>query len=378
MKDKFLILGAVLSVSGACSTVSTSTAPALQDEAAYSAEDFSSVRKFDAHTHINTADKAFMEVARNNGFELLSVNVDYPDFPSLPDQATAAAALKKAAPQTFHFTTTFPMTGFEEAGWTARTAAHIDRETAKGAIGVKVWKNIGMVERNQAGDLIFLDDPGFDGIVDHIKNKGLPLIAHQGEPKNCWLPLDEMTTENDRLYFAAHPEYHMYKQPHMPRYEELITKRDTFVAAHPKLSVVGAHLGSLEWSIERLGEHLDTYPNATVDMAARMSQLQYQSNGDREAVRAFFIRYQDRILYGSDLTQNPPSDDQRAQNPPIDNSKQFADIAVSVWKSDWLYLATDETQYVSALKADARGLELPKSVIRKIYYDNARRVFFGE
>lgn len=376
----FVCLGllSLLGLVGAC-TANSGANPltALVDEGAYSVEDFASIPKIDAHTHMNIADHAFMEVARKNGFEILSVNVDYSDFPSLTDQAAAAVSLKKSAPDTFHFTTTFPMTNFGKPSWVAETNALIDREVAKGAIGVKVWKNIGMVERGGDGELIFIDDSRFNGVMTHIERKRLPLIAHQGEPHNCWLPLEEMTTENDRLYFAAHPEYHMYKNPSMPSYEDLMTRRDAFVTAHPELSIVGAHLGSMEWSLELMAKHLDAFPNATLDMAARMSQLQYLSNNDHEAVRQFLIRYQDRILYGSDLTQNPPSDEQRAQNPPIDTSQQFADVAVSVWKSDWMYLATDGTQYIGALKADARGLSLPKSVIRKIYYENTKRVFFA-
>jgi hypothetical protein len=77
-------------------------------------------------------------------------------------------------------------------------------------------------------------------------------------------------------------------------------------------------MASLEWSVDELAKFLDAYPNATVDLAARMTQVQYQSKSDREKVRSFFIRYQDRLLYGTDLTENPPSAEERAQNPPID------------------------------------------------------------
>lgn len=343
-------------------------------ESSYTAADFAQVRKFDAHVHANTDDHRFLDIAAKDGFEILSINVDYPDFPPLGRQARVAHTLQAADPRRFHFVTTFSMKGFGGAGWTADAIRHVDAEMARGALGVKVWKNIGMVERDAQGRLIMLDDRRFDGVMNHLEAKGIPLVAHQAEPKNCWLPLEAMTTENDRSYFRDHPEYHMYLHPEQPSYESLIAARDRFVARHPKLNFVGAHLASLEWSVDELTKFLDTYPNATADLAARMTQVQYQSKSDPDKVRRFFVKYQDRLLYGSDLTENPPEPHARAQNPPMDPA-QFAVEADTFWRSDWIYLATSEVQPIDAIKADVKGLALPKPVIDKIYYANARRVF---
>jgi predicted TIM-barrel fold metal-dependent hydrolase len=166
----------------------------------------------------------------------------------------------------------------------------------------------------------------------------------------------------------------MYLHPEMPSYEDLMAARDRFVARHPKLSFVGAHMASLEWSVDRLAQFLDAYPNATVDLAARMTQVQYQSKSDYAKVRRFFLKYQDRLLYGTDLTEDPPSASERAQNPPM-NPAAFSKEADSFWRSDWIYLATAGRQHISAIKSDVKGLALPSSVIDKIYYANARRVF---
>lgn len=365
MRTRFAILAAALFASAAGAASPT-----------YSVSDFTRVRKFDAHVHANMDVLSFLTVAKNDGFELLSINVDYPDFPDLKTQADVTQKLQAADPKRFHFATTFSMQGFGAPGWTERTNAAIDAAIAEGALAVKVWKNIGMVAKNSSGHLIFLDDPGFDDVMAHIQSKHLPLIAHQAEPKNCWLPLEQMTTENDRSYFKDHPEYHMFLHPDQPSYESLIAARNRFVARHRGLQVVGAHLGSLEWSVDELAKYLDTYPNATVDLAARMTQVQYQSVRDYAKVQAFFVKYQDRILYGSDLTQNPPSASERAQNPPITGA-EFPAEADKFWRSDWAYLATNKSQRVDAISADVPGLALPRSVIDKIYYANARRVFFN-
>ena len=340
----------------------------------YAVADFARAPKFDAHVHANTADHAFLDVAARDGFELLSINVDYPDFPSMQRQADIAHRLAAVDPRRFHFITTFSMKGFGTPGWSADTIRHIDAERRRGALGVKVWKNVGMIERDSHGQLIMLDDPGFDALARHLEERRIPLIAHQAEPKNCWLPLEAMTTDNDRSYFRDHPEYHMYLHPEQPSYEDLMAARDRFVARHPRLIFIGAHLASLEWSVDRLAAFLDAYPNATVDMAARMTQVQYQSKTDHAAVRRFFIRYQDRVLYGSDLTADPPDASGRAQNPPV-AAVGIVSEADAFWRSDWAYLATDAVQHIDAIQADVKGLALPKPVIDKIYYSNARRVF---
>ena len=95
-----------------------------------------------------------------------------------------------------------------------------------------------------------------------------------------------------------------------------------------------------------------------------MSQVMYQSAHDYGKVRNFFIKYQDRLLYGTDLTQNPGDDE-----------KAFVSEAEAFWKSDWRYLATADSQDVEDLHAKIKGLALPRTVIDKIYFRNAERVF---
>ena len=368
-----LLLSGVIALSSACSKsppepAQTTPAPAKAAAPAhYSMDDFAGARKFDAHVHVNVTDPAFLEQARDDGFELMAINVDYPDFPKLADQRAAALtqlhAQEKYRPARLYWATTFSMQGFGKPDWASKVKAGLATDAAEGAKAVKIWKNVGMKEK-AAGKLIMLDDAAISPVADEIQKLGITLIGHQGEPHNCWLPLDQMTTDNDREYFKNHPQYHMYLHPEMPGYEDQIKARDNFVAAHPQLRFVGAHLGSLEYDVDRIAAFLDRFPNASVDMAARMSQVQYQSVRDIEKVRAFFVRYQDRLLYGTDLTLNPG-----------DNTQEFKAEAHNVWLRDWRYLATDESQRVEIIKADVPGLALPREVIDKVYYGNAARAF---
>lgn len=369
-----LLLAGAIGVLCACSGPTPEPAPAPAEApkpappATYSMEDFKSLRKLDAHVHVNVLDSAFLDQAREDGFELMLINVDYPDFPKLADQRAAALAQLHADPARVHWATTFSMQGFGKSGWADKVNEGLAADAAQGAKAVKVWKNIGMKERFR-GKLVMLDDPAISPVADKVQSLGLTLIGHLGEPQNCWLPLDKMTTDNDREYFAEHPQYHMYLHPEMPSYEDQIKARDNFVAAHPNLRFVGAHLGSLEYDVDRIAAFLDRFPNANVDMAARMSQVQYQSVHDLDKVRNFFIKYQDRLLYGTDLTLNP---DEASS---AEKLAEFKRSAHEVWTQDWRYLATGESQRVEVIKADVPGLALPREVIDKIYYRNSARAF---
>ena len=153
-----------------------------------------------------------------------------------------------------------------------------------------------------------IDDPAFDSIIDFIAKSDIPVVGHLGEPKNCWLPLEKMTIKGDQSYFRQNPKYHMYLHPEFPSYEAQMEARDHMLEKHPDLKFIGAHLGSLEWSVAELAKRLDKFPNMAVDMAARISHLKYQAKTNWQEVHDFCVKYQDRLLYATDLQTNDTED----------------------------------------------------------------------
>src|SRR3984957_6279948 len=121
-----------------CVMLAAAGAAGAGAETPYTAEDFTRIHKFDSHVHVNTADGVFLKIAAKDGFEILSINVDYPDFPPLALQADVAHQLLAADPRHFHFATTFSMRGFGGPNWTADTIRRIDTEVGRGALAVKV------------------------------------------------------------------------------------------------------------------------------------------------------------------------------------------------------------------------------------------------
>lgn len=126
------------------------------------------------------------------------------------------------------------------------------------------------------------------------------------------------------------------------------------------------HMASLEWSVDELARFLDRFPNAKVDLAARMGQLQYQSNLKYEHVRQFLIKYQDRLMYGTDLAQSSEQSDEL-----------FNKDAQTVWRRDWRYFNTATSFKVPELDQKVKGLALPKAVVDKIYRLNAEAQYPG-
>jgi predicted TIM-barrel fold metal-dependent hydrolase len=328
--------------------------------------DFETMKKIDIHCHVNTERPAFMEQAVADNFRVLTINTDAPIGITIQEQEDTALYQIQKYPDHLAYLTTFSLKGWEDENWQDKTIAGLKESFEKGAIGVKVWKNIGMVEKDKDGNFIMIDDPKFDPVFDFLEENKIPVCGHLGEPRNCWLPLDQMTVNNDKLYFKDHPEYHMHLHPEYPSYEEQVAARDRMLEKHPDLIFMGAHLGSMEWSVDLMAGHFERFPNMTVDMAERVCHLEVQAQKDWQKVHDFFIKYQDRIIYGSDRGDYEGAEE---------NPEELKENVHEVWKSDWKFFTTDETMSSWKVDGDFKGLKLPREVVEKIYFKNAERVF---
>lgn len=327
----------------------------------YTEEDFRSVPKIDAHMHVDTDDGAFEDAAASDNFILITLNVDHTDSAAIANQFKYAAMSAKKHPGRVFYGATFlfDTAGWGTKAWSQKVISQLDRYLSEGAIGVKVWKNIGMSVRDRNGKFIMIDDPGLDDVFAYIKGRNLTVNGHIGEPRNCWLPLDQMTVSSDSSYFAENPQYHMFLHPEYPSYEDQVRSRDNLVKKNPDMTFVGSHLGSLEWNVDSLASRLDKYPNMAVDVSARTCHLQFQSAKDRDRVRNFIIKYQDRLLYGTDVGYHGGNPD------------GFKKEMHQTWLTDWKYYATKDELSVPQFKGKFQGLQLPKEVVNKLYFTNA-------
>jgi len=329
--------------------------------------EFETFPKIDAHVHLETADDSFVQLIQDNNLMLLTLITRSVSQPEIEVEYNYASQLLNGHPESIAFATTFTMDGFGEADWEENTIAWLSKSFDEGAIAVKIWKDIGMVFRNPDSTFILIDNPRFDPIFDFIESRGKTLVNHNGEPKNCWLPLNEMTVRGDSSYFARNTQYHMYLHPNYPSYDELNAARDRMLEKHPNLRYVGCHLESLEWSVDELARTLDKFPNMAVDMAARIVHFKVQK---RDKVRAFIINYQDRLLYGTDISI-------KDLDLSIESIEKAQNIFNSVWRVDWEYFTSDKLFHQEDKVKEYRGLNLPEEVLEKIYFKNAVHMYPG-
>jgi predicted TIM-barrel fold metal-dependent hydrolase len=334
----------------------------------YTVEDYARVEKIDSHVHISTDDTTFMQVARADNFRLLTINVNSPSSPTIEEQRAVGIRLSQQFPGRVSYATTLSVDNFNEPEWEQQTIAYLKESFDKGAIGVKVWKNIGMDLKDAEGKFVMIDHPRFDPVMNFLEQQQKPLLSHQGEPRNCWLPVDEMTVENDKNYFTNNPQYHMYLHPEYPSYEDQIQARDRLLDKHPNLPVVSVHLASLEWSVDELSRWLDKYPHAGVDMAARIPHWQHQAVSDWQKVHDFLVKYQDRLLYATDLGFSA----RNGRTPEAANQS-----AHDTWLRDWRFFVSDEVMTHPSVRGVFKGMKLPREAVDKIFRQNAEKYLPG-
>ena len=338
-------------------------------ESYYSSADFIDAPKTDLHFHYNTLDDTYLTYANSLGMHLVSVNVDAGG--SIDEQLDTVVALQKQHPGFLDFLGTFSVDDFGKDYFVDQTIDRINKCMNLGAKGIKIWKNIGMVLQDEQGKYVMADHPAFDPVFAYLEKQGIPLMAHLGEPRNCWLPYNEMTIKGDLNYYRQNPQYHMHQYPEKPSYEAQIMARDHLLERYPKLVFVGAHIGSLEWNLDEVAKRFDAHPNFFVDLSARMSHLQFHSFQNRKKLQSFLIKYQDRILYGSDIGIhgiNPNAREGRQKN------------MLDEWTWQWNFLATAEMVSSDQLTLqyapkEMEGLRLPKKVVDHIFFNNFQRIF---
>lgn len=320
----------------------------------------------DAHVHLNTPTLQQLQFADEYDVQFLSINTDIPFFPSLTQQQEVVTQLKRTVPNTIQHITSFNNQYWNTEQWLPRIMKQVKQGVENGAVGLKLWKNIGMDRdlKDEQGQFVFVDDDRFHPLYEYIIENNLVVVGHQGEPKNCWLPLHEMTMESDRDYFEAHPEYHMYLQSNVPSYEQQMAARDNLLNKYPQLNYVGLHLFSLEWSINEVAKRLKQFPNTMTDLAERICHVQYQAMTNYDAVRNFFIEFQDRVIYGTDVI------DDGSMTP-----QQLKQHFETLWNAHWDFFATDQLLTAPEFDGKFQGLKLPEPVLRKIFYENAASTY---
>ncbi|MDD4108452.1 MAG: amidohydrolase family protein [Prolixibacteraceae bacterium] len=240
----------------------------------------------------------------------------------------------------------------DEPGFGEKEAQKLeDAVKNMGIKGLKIFKSLGLGFKDKSGEFIKVDDPRIDPIWAKCGELGIPVMIHVSDPKAFHAgPIDEYNERYDEL--AGNPSWSFYPAEY-PRKEEILEARNRMIAKHPNTIFIGAHVGNLPEELGVVSMWLDQYPNFYVGISARISELGRQPY----TARKFFIKYQDRILFGTDT---PPDAE-----------------AYSVY---YRFLETDD-EYIDPTPAHKQqgrwmiyGLYLPDEVLEKVYYKNALKI----
>ena len=239
--------------------------------------------------------------------------------------------------------------GVGEPGFVQHACDELERLVEHGAVGMKFWKDLGLTVRDPQGQLVRIDDERLAPIFDKAAELRVPVMFHTADPDAFFLPIDATNERYEEL--AAHPDWSFHGSQYSK--EELLRQRDRVFARHPNTTFVGAHVAGSSENLARAAHVLDSFPNVYVDISARASELGRQPFTARE----FFLRYADRILFGSDL---------------------LPEEAMYRLYFRFLETADEYFEYPTHASRQGRwniyGLNLPDNVLKKVYRDNALRL----
>jgi len=256
--------------------------------------------------------------------------------------------IQKNAPNRFGLFLNVDFESIDDEDFAVTQTALIDSAVQAGVMGLKVYKSLGLTDRDSKGQRIAINDPRLAPVWEACGNNGIPVLIHSGEPSSFWDPKDKY---NER-WLELRQKPGRFRDPATnPSFEEVLAEQHAIFEKHPNTLFINAHLGWMGNDLDRLSAHLDRYPNVYTEIGAVLAELGRQP----QRARQFFIDYQDRILFGKDS------------------------YSVSEYYTYFRVLETDDEYFDYYRKRHAHwkmyGLALPDSILQKLYYKNALSLF---
>ncbi len=264
--------------------------------------------------------------------------------------ADAIENAKKTTPNRIVVFTNISFANFGDADWTTNAVKQLEMDVKAGAKGLKIYKGLGFSYRDKSGKLIRVDDERLDPIWAKCGELKIPVLIHTADPKQFWEAPNE---QNERwLELFTYPGRKRSDTDPAP-WDELIKQQHNVFRKHPETTFINAHFGWYANHLAHLSKLMDTYKNTYVEFGAVIAELGRQPR----AAKSFFIKYQDRILFGKDSWV------------PAEYTTYFR------------VLETEDEYFPYHKKYHAfwamYGMGLPDSVLKKVYYKNAMKILPG-
>lgn len=244
--------------------------------------------------------------------------------------------------------TNIDFSGIDNPDWTRTAVNQLEKDVQAGAAGLKVYKDLGLEVKDKNGKRIAVDDPRLDPIWEKCGELKIPVLIHSGEPSAFFDPMDN---RNERwLELKLHPDRARPSSKY-PSWNQVMAEQHHIFSKHRNTIFIAAHFGWLANNLTALGNMLDTLPNVYTEFAAVLEEI----GREPKYARKFFLKYQDRILFGKDTW------------------------SVGEYGFYFRMLETEDEYFPPLRKYHAfwsmYGLGLPDDVLKKIYYKNGLKLF---
>ena len=258
--------------------------------------------------------------------------------------------VKKHYPNRFGVFANVDFEGSGGYGWGERAALQLEDDVKNGAVGLKVYKSLGLRNKDVDGKRLTIDDPRLAPVWEKCGELGIPVIIHAADPKSFWDPMD---AENERwLELKTRPGRKRSDTDPAP-WQQIIDEQHRMFKNHPNTTFINAHMGWYANDLTKLGNLIEEIPNMYVEIAAVIAELGRQPRYAHE----FFIKYQDKILFGKDSWRPE-------EFPTYFRVLETADEYFPYHKKYHAFWAM-------------YGLDLPDEVLKKVYYKNALKIVPG-
>lgn len=299
----------------------------------------------DFHNHIDGMDPGeVLRVMDACGIEHL-VNITMKPG---TDGIVSLKRLHAAAPDRFSTIAWMDWRDLGQEGFFEHSVTRLEQCVSAGAIGMKIWKDLGLRLRDRDGSMLRIDDPRLDPLFARAAELGVFIMFHTADPAAFFLPSDAHNERFEEL--SAHPDWSFYGSSYSR--EDLLAQRNRVFARHPHTQFVAAHMAEQPEDLAELSKVLEAHPNVSLDMSARVAELGRQPF----TARRFFLRYSDRILFGADLLPEE-----------------------TMYRLHYRFFETEDEyfDYPSHASRQGRwqiyGLGLPDDALQRIYRGNALR-----
>jgi predicted TIM-barrel fold metal-dependent hydrolase len=263
------------------------------------------------------------------------------------------AALDEAHPGRFLTFALINFDGLDDEDWGRREAQRLEQGFKAGAKGLKFHKTFGLHYRYKDGRLMAVDDPKLDPVWEMCARYKRPVVIHIADPAAFFTPLDRF---NERWHeLNANPGW-LFADPKFPKRQDLLDQLHRVIARHPRTTFINTHFGNNAEDLAAVADKLDSYPNMYIDIDARISELGRQPY----TTRKFFLKYQDRIMFGTDTP--PRRDAYRTYYRFLESDDEYFDCSASHHRQGFWNIY---------------GIYLPSEILEKVYRKNAERVLFG-